>query len=637
MLLILCGSMVTFLIPGFMSDSTASASGSVASVAGHNIQMAEVQTTAARIVQQQMRQGYPEFYRQMLIQQSYPAAVDQLMQNEEIRYECDRMGLRVSDQELRDALRTGPDGPYFFPGGKWVGQERYEELLREAQLTVDVYERNLRMGLLRQKLFATIAAGVDVAPAELQKAYKEQNTKIKFDYAVITKEDLEKQVKTNDTELKAYFAAHKASYANAIPEKRQVRYFVIDHKQAEAKTTVTPSDLQQYYGTHQDQYKTQERVKARHILINTPVPGPDGKVDEKAVEAAKIKAADILKQLKNGSDFAEMAKKNSQDSSGKEGGDLGWIVRGQMVAPFEKAAFSMSKGQMSDLVQSDFGFHIIQVEDKEDAHVKSFSEVRDEVEKAVKAQKAGDWLGQTVESVQAQARAESLDKAAAKVGSQVVLSNPIAMNDSLPGVGPAPEFTQAVFSTTPKSGAQAARFGDGVAIFEVTRIDPAKAPDFDTVKDRVVKDFKSEQATHKLQTTLQEMADRAHTEHDLRKAAREAGATVKTSNLVAGKDNVQDIGPMNGQAREAFNLKSGEISGPINLGNKGVVIALTERQEPSAEEAAKGSDEIREQLIDRKRQQEFAIYLSILRTRLEKDGKEKIYKGVMESLTKGRG
>jgi peptidyl-prolyl cis-trans isomerase D len=174
-------------------------------------------------------------------------------------------------------------------------------------------------------------------------------------------------------------------------------------------------------------------------------------------------------------------------------------------------------------------------------------------------------------------------------------------------------------------------------VFEVTRIDPPKTPEFDSIKDRVTKDFKSEQADHKLQTTLQEMADRAHAEHDLRKAAKEAGATVKTSNLVAGKDDVPDIGSMNGQAREAFNLKPGEISGPITIGNKGVVIALTERQEPSAEEAAKGSDEVREQLIERKRQQEFGIFLSTLRTRLEKEGKEKIYKSTMESLTKGRG
>ena len=198
---------------------------------------------------------------------------------------------------------------------------------------------------------------------------------------------------------------------------------------------------------------------------------------------------------------------------------------------------------------------------------------------------------------------------------------------------------QAVFGANLKSGPQAVGVGNGAAIFELARIDPPKSLDFENIKDKdkVTKDFKSEQAGRKLEEKLKEMADRAHSEHDLRKAAKEAGATVKTSDLVAGKDQVVDIGSMNGQAREAFNLKPGEISGPINVGSKGVVIALLERQEPSAEESAKGSDEIREELIQRKRQQVLEIYLTNLKTRLEKEGKEKINKNTMEQLTRGRG
>jgi peptidyl-prolyl cis-trans isomerase D len=241
------------------------------------------------------------------------------------------------------------------------------------------------------------------------------------------------------------------------------------------------------------------------------------------------------------------------------------------------------------------------------------------------------------DAAQTQAKAEGLDKAAAKIGSQVVQSNPIAATDSLPGVGPVPEFTQAVFSANQKSGPQAASFGDGVAVFEVSKIIPPSTPAFDSIKDKVVTDFKSEQANRLLQTKIQEMADRAHAEHDLRKAAKEAGATVKTSNLVSANDQVPDIGPMSGQAKEAFNLKPGEISGPINLGRNGVVIALTDRREPTPEEAAKGSDEIRDQLIQNKQRQALGIFLSNLRNRLEKEGKEKQNKAAMEMLIKGRG
>src|SRR5262249_51702403 len=152
-----------------------------------------------------------------------------------------------------------------------------------------------------------------------------------------------------ESELKAYYEAHKASYQNSIPEKRQVRYFVINDKQAQGKVTITPTDIDQYYRSHEEQYRVPDRVKARHILIKAPGPGPDSKVDQKAADAARAKAADILKQVKAGGDFAELAKKNSDDPGSKDkGGELGWFEKGQMVPAFENAAFSMNKGQISD-------------------------------------------------------------------------------------------------------------------------------------------------------------------------------------------------------------------------------------------------------------------------------------------------
>jgi len=632
MLLILCGSMVTFLIPGFMSDSTVNASNTVASVGGHSIQIADVQRAAADFEQQQ-RQRIPEQFRYLLNRQ----AISQLTQDAEISYEAERMGLRVSDQELQDTLRTGPDAQFFFPGGKWIGQEQYEQLLRNAGLTPESYERRLKLSLLKQKMFITIVAGINVTPAELEKAYKEENTKIKFDYAVITPDDIQKQIKPTDAELKAFYTANKARYENSIPEKRQVRYFVIDQKQAESKAAVTSSDLQQYYNSHEAQYQVPETVKVRHILIKTPLPGPDGKVDQKAVDAARAKAEDLLKQLKNGANFAELAKKNSEDTTASVGGDLGWIKKGQMVAPFENSAFSMNKGQMSDLVQTNYGFHIIQTEDKQDAHLKPFSEVKDEIEKKVKQQKVGAALNQMADAAQTQARAESLDKAAASIGSQVVQSNPVSRQDSLPGVGPAPEFMQGVFSAAPKSGPQFARLGQGYAVFEVTRIDPPKTPAFEEIKDKVSTDFKADQTNVLLQKKVQELADRAHAEHDLRKAAKEVGATIKTSDLVSGKDQVPDIGSMSGAASEAFKLKSGEITGPLTAGRNGVVIAITERKEPSPEEMAKGSDQVRMQLIQQKQQQVLSLFIDNLDSRLKKEGKLKINQAVYNNLTNGRG
>src|SRR5262249_53105438 len=156
--------------------------------------------------------------------------------------------------------------------------------------------------------------------------------KAMFQYALIQLDDVLKTMKPTESELKSYFDANQPRYQNAIPEKRAVKYFVVTDKDVSARITVDEAEIQRYYSAHQDDYRTPERVKVRHILIATPKPGPDGKVDQKAVDDARAKAQDVLKQVKAGGDFAALAKKYSEDPGSKDnGGEMGagWIVRGQ--------------------------------------------------------------------------------------------------------------------------------------------------------------------------------------------------------------------------------------------------------------------------------------------------------------------
>lgn len=631
-LLVLTASMVTYLIPGFMSDSTVTQSGVVASVGGEDIKSQDVM----RVVQTQMQaRKYPPALAPFLTQQ----ALQTLMQRAEVRYEAQRIGLRVSDEEMRDEMKSGQYKEVFFPGGAWIGQDKYEKLLQDNGTSVGEFEKGLREDLLGRKLFTTVAASATVTPAEVEQAYKEKNTKVKFRYAVINLEDIQKQIKPTDAELKAYYEANKARYQNSVPEKRQIRYFVLNDKDAENKVTVDAGEMQRYYSANQDQYRLPERVKVRHILIKTPAVGPDGKVDQKAVDQARAKAEDILKQLKSGGNFAELAKKNSDDPGSKDaGGELGWIVKGQTVPEFEKTAFSQNPGQLSGIVQTSYGFHIIQTEEKETARVKPFSEVRDSIEKALKQQKIGAFLSKQADQAQDAAQKQGLDKAAAQVGEQVVQSGLISSNDSLPGIGSSKELMSEIFATTEKAGPQMARAPQGYVVFQVTKIEPPKTPTFDEIKDRVASEFKNERANEMLTKRTQELADRAHADHDLAKAAKEAGATLKTSELVTRTAQVPDIGAMAGPASVAFTLKEGEISGPINAGQKGVVLAVLERQEPAlnGEEFAKERDQLREQLTEQKREQVLQLFLSNLGTRLEKQGKLKINNAEMNNLQKAR-
>lgn len=639
-LLIICVSMVWYLVPG-LNGSNTTASGVLATIGGESIHTDDVTKLANNLLKSSR---IPEQYRSLMMAQAAQRATQQLFQEAELRYEADRLGLTVSDQELRDEMHTGQIGAALFPGGQWIGQDKYQELLAENGTTVEDFEQQIKTQLLSRKLFSTIMAAVDASPAEIERLYKEQNTKVKFDYAVLKEEDLAKTIKPTDSELKAFYLQRQAAYQNSIEEKRQFRYFVIPQKYLESKVAVTQDDLQRYYNDHQDQYRIPEEVKTRHILITTPKPGSDGKVDQKGVDAARAKAQDVLKQVRAGGDFAALADKYTEDPGNnddtnhtKKGGEIGWFPKGSLVPEYEKAAYSQNNGQISDLVQTSYGFHIIQTEDKHAASVKPLAQVKDDIEKAVRGPQVSARRDQIVKDAQNPAN-QSLDKIAAKNNAQVVSSNLVKRNDSLPGMTSSKELLQAAFSVPAGPAVEAVSTPDGTAIFQVTKVEPARTPALDEIRDKVTADFKSDRATSLLQQKVHELADHAHNEHDLRKAAKEAGATVETSEMVSRSSNITGIGAMTGPAGVAFGLKPGEISGPINIGTSGVVLAILERQDPptTGPDFEKAKDHFRDQIISDKRNEAVELFITNLEARLEKEGKKKINKAEMDKLVKPR-
>jgi peptidyl-prolyl cis-trans isomerase D len=631
-LLILAASMVTYLIPGFSSDTAASETGVVATVGGHEIHRDEV----ARRVQAQSRGNQvPDFYMPIMRQQ----AIKQLIQEAEIAYESERMGLKVSDQEFRDELQYGVYKQAFFPGGKWIGADQYKQMLTQGGGTVEAFEHDVRLNMLQQKLLSVISANATVPDSDVEQAYKDQNTKVKFQYAILKLADVANTIKPTDTELKAFYDANQARYANSVPEKRQLKYFILTEKSVADKVTVDPTEVQRAYSANQNSYRVPERVKARHILIDLPKPGADGKVDQKSMDEARAKAQDVEKQVKGTGDWDGLAKKFSADPGSKDkGGELGWLGKGQTVAEFEKAAFSQSKGQISDPVQTSFGFHIIQTEDKEDAHLKPLAEVKAGIEESLKGDKTKAQMNKVSTEAEQLAQKQGIEKAAGKYGVQIVQSNLVGHGDALPGIGPQPALMDAVFAAADKAGPQSARTPQSTVVFEVTRIEQARTPAFEDIKERVTTEFKNQRASELLRRKTQEMADHAHAEHDLSKAAKEAGATVKTSDVVGRTQQVPDIGGMAGPANVAFTMKAGEISGPLNFGASQAVLQIVERQEPAAAdpEFAKQRDQLREKLAGEKRQEVLGLFLNDLSTRLEKEGKVKINKAEMDSLTKSR-
>jgi peptidyl-prolyl cis-trans isomerase D len=469
----------------------------------------------------------------------------------------------------------------------------------------------------------------------VHREFEKQNTKVKFDYAVLRKDDLLKQINPSEAELKAFYERSKASYNNSIPEKRKVQYVVLDTAKIEAGVSVSREDLQAYYDQHRDDYRVPEQVNVSHILIKTPLPGPDGKVDPKGVEEARKKAEDVLKQLKAGGNFADLAKKYSEDpGSGKNGGSLGWIGKGRTVPEFEQTAFSLAKGATSGLVQSSYGFHIIRLDDKQAAHVKTLDEVKDQIEGSIRQQKAAQAAANQVNALLAQARSAGIDKAAAAKGLNVINTDFVSRTDTLPGIGNAPQFMSAVFGQAEKAPPDQVQVTQGYAVFQVLAVKPASTPTFEEIRSRVEEEFRNERVAALLTQKTQELADRAKAEHDLKKAAKEAGAAIKTSDFVRPDGQVPDIGSMSGGASVAFSLKIAEISGPISNGTTAVVLSVLERQEPTPQDFDAKKDQVRDALILNQQQEMFGLFVANLRSQMEKSGKIQINPDEMKNLTR---
>jgi peptidyl-prolyl cis-trans isomerase D len=640
LLTIICVFMVITLVPGFGSTDFfgggGPAKGVVATVAGSDITSLEVQREARQMVQQQFPRGGAQVA--MLMPYFASQAAQQLISRSAIIAEAQRLGLRATDDDLRDELQHGRYAPVFFPEGKFIGQAAYEERLQQANLTVPQFEQGVKEDILLEKLRNLVAGSALVTDAEVHDKFVKDNTKVKFDYAVLRKEDILKTIQPAEAELKAYYDQHKASYANSIPEKRKIKYVLLDNAKVDAGIQVTHQEIEAYYGQHRDEYQVPEQVNVRQILIKTPLPGADGKVDAAGVAAARKKGEEALQQLKAGTKFEDVAKKYSDDPSGKTGGSIGWVRRGGFPVPeVDKAAFSLAKGANSDLINAGYAFVILHVDDKQDAHAKTLDEVKDQIEPVIKAQKASQAAEAEATALLSQARSVGIDKAATARGLQVVTTDFISRGDSLPGIGSAPQLMEAVFNAAEKSPPDELTLPQGSVVYEVLAIKPPATPSFEDIRARVESEFKQSRAAALLTQKTQELSDRAKSEHDLKKAAKELGATVKTSDLVLPDGQVPDLGAMSGPASVAFTLKPGEISGPIDTNTSGVVLLVLERQDPSDQDYAAKKDQIRDSLRQNKQQELFGLFVNNLRQQMEKSGKIKINQQELKSLTRRQG
>jgi peptidyl-prolyl cis-trans isomerase D len=621
-------TMVITLVPGIFDNATTGDSTVFATVrepgwlnrfAGDSIPIkaTEVQQLAQRQLQQQ---HLPDFLLPYMSQR----AGQILVQRAILKHEADRMNLQVSDEDLRRELQTGPFAQYLFPNGNYIGDDAYINFVQSAfQTTRSDFEQQVKADMELNRLQALVTGGVTVSDNAVREAYRTEGAKVKFNYAVISADDLSKTINPSDADLQAFFKTNQARYATAIPETRKIQYASFDASNLPGgKPQVSDAEVQAYYTAHQDQYQVKEQVKVRHILIAVPA-GADGKTDA----AAKAKAEDLLKQIKSGGNFADLASKNSDDPGSKtQGGELGWLDRGKTVPEFDKAAFSLAPGQTSDLIKTQFGYHILQVEDKKTAHLRSLAEVKPEIVPLLEQQKAGAAEQTFASSLAADAKKNGLDKAAAAKGLHVVTTDYIAKDGVVAGLADGAGLLTQAFAVVKGADPASVSTGDGFAVFQVLDVKPAHAPEFAAYKDHILTDYREQQVPQLLNAQLKKLDDRAKVLNDLKKAAAEMNIPLKTSDMVGKDGQVPDVGAMSGPASVAFTLPVGAISGPINAGRSGIVLSVLDKQEPSAEDIAKNFAQTREQLLNAQREEIFRVYIGNLTDKYEKGGAVRLAK-----------
>jgi len=620
-----CITMVIFLVPGIFQD-TASSSDTYATIrhggivgrflpAEETIPILDVQQVARRMMRGEQ---IPDALMPMVMQNAGQVVIQQRITIDEAH----RLGITASDDDVRKFLHSGMWGQYLFPEGKYIGDAQYAEFVSQNfNITIDKFESEIKQQIMSDRLRSLITGGIGVSPGEVRDSVLKQDTKIKFDYAVLSADDLRKTINPTGAELQTFYKQNAARYTNADPETRKIQYIeVTDAALPGGKPQITQAEIQQYYNQNLQQYKVDPQVKVRHILISVDSKGGPG-----ADAAAKAKAQGILDQLRkdNAKDFADLAKKNSDDPGSKDqGGELGWVKHGVTVPEFDKVAFAQNPGQISDLVRTQFGYHIIQTEEKQDAHTKPLDEVKASIVDTLTKQKDAQVEQSFVNQLATEARMSSLAQVASAHHLPILTSDYVATGATLPGMSDSSKLLTAAFASRPGAPVEVADTGgNSYAVFQVADIKPAHTPAFDEYKSHVLDDFRDQQVTSLLARKTNELADRAHAEHDLAKAAKEVGATIKTSDLVGRDQQVPDIGSLSSAAPGLFDLNIGQIGNAINNGATGVVAKIVDKQQPTADELAKSFDSTRDTLLNQRRDQMYEVFVSSLVSSYEKAGR----------------
>jgi peptidyl-prolyl cis-trans isomerase D len=611
-------SMLLYLVPQG-PGGTESSGDVVATIGDQNVTLSDVNQQLNEIRQtNNIPKQLEGFYATQIL--------NQLVFQKEVEYEAKRLGITVSDKERADRIRQVL--PTAFNGDTFIGVDAYASQVQQRfHMTVSVFEDLVRSSLVEEKFKKLLTDGVSVGPAEIMEEFRYENEKVKLDYVNIKPEELEAKITPDESEIKSYYEQNKAKFQ--IPEKRVVRYGLLDLAQLRQNTVVTDDELKVVYQANIDQFQVPNRVHAEHILFTTV-----GKTDAEVAEIKK-QAEDVLAQAKKGANFEDLAKKYSEDPGSKvKGGDLGWIVQGQTVPEFEQAAFSLPKGQISDLIKTQYGFHIIKILDKETAHTKPFEEVKDSIRTPLLLQKVDQQASAIADKMSSEIRQSNkvtLDDLAQRYHLTVAETRPLGPTDPVLELGNGQEIKDEIIRLRPNELSLPAHTDRGYVVMSLKQVIPAHPGTLDEVRDKVIAELKQQKSEQLARSKADELVKRVKGGEKFDSAAKALGLDAKMSDLFARNGSVPGVGSGKVLAA-AFSLPQGAVGEPMQIANAWFVYQVSEKTAPNPADFDAQKRNITDTLLQSKRNVAWEAFRTALEERLKQEGKLKMFPDKMRGF-----
>lgn len=514
--------------------------------------------------------------------------------------EAHRLGLRVSEEELQEEILSYP--AFQREGGGFVGPDLYRRILAANQMTPQLFEEKLTEDILARKLRTLVQEGVYVADEEVEERLRQTRELADFDAIQLRYERFLPEVSVPGEEVESYYQEHQEEFHRE--EQRVVRYLLVDTGRLRRLLPVEDAELEAYYQEHRGEFVEPEKIRARHILFRIAPDNPE------AATEARLRADGVAAMARSGADFAELAAKHSDDPGSKEqGGDLGWFGRGRMVPEFEQAVFAAKPGDIVGPVESQFGLHVIKVEGYQPARERPLEEVRDQVRFRLLEGRAGAEAESRARALVKRLKAEKPEDdegwqqvADADEALTLNFTPPVAAGETVPGLGDDPALTEEVFAASTGEIHGPRAVSRGWMVWQLKDVQPAGVPPFEEVREQVAQKLAREHAVDAAVKAGEELARRWREGGDPEALAEEVGGTLALARDHRRSSPVPSgLGVLPALDRAVFAAADGEVVGPVELSDRGAVIARVERVvRLDPERAASERDLVRDQLMSEK-------------------------------------